>query len=210
MTIKEKAMKAQKCELQVTVVTNEGEKYTGWITHRKDDSFAWEHPDGRAYAFKNKDVADIRFLGEEREEEKSEGPGDTDLIYAFSPDDVPETVFEFSDKCKHADSCNQTQPKKHDIAKERWKSVKWQRDDGDCELVVSDDTMIKARQVQAISAEMTIMAAAPELADVLRTMVYDQYSTSDSIMKKAIHLLRKLGVPNVAPWYELSPAAKKE
>lgn len=64
-TIKKKAREAWEGSKQVVVTTSKGEKFNGWISSYRDDSFAWEHPNGQTTcAFRNDQIADIRFVDE--------------------------------------------------------------------------------------------------------------------------------------------------
>lgn len=91
----------------------------------------------------------------------------------------------------------------YDIAKERWKF----KDEEETQVGIYN---IANEKLLAIDCRMgdrqrAVMAAAPELADKLREVVtigWDDDEYEIDLYKDCIRLLRKLNVPNVAPWYK--------
>lgn len=88
----------------------------------------------------------------------------------------------------------------HDIASERWDWTQYR-------IVRTEpyDLAPLFERHKATDAQIKLAVAAPELADIMRKEVNDRASVPGRLSprtKKWIHLLRKLGVPNVAPWYK--------
>jgi len=99
-----------------------------------------------------------------------------------------------------AEELSEDKPAEHDIAKERWfYEVLLGR------ILDKESGQSKASEVYAEPGHGDLLAAAPELADLMRDEVNNRRSAIDYKAKqthKRITLLRKLGVPNVAPWYK--------
>lgn len=88
----------------------------------------------------------------------------------------------------------------HDIAKERWE---WRKDDDGITRLYHRESAIAYRGM-ATPEQISVMAAASELADKMRERINNsgQHSAYSDDVKNQIALLRKLGVPDVAPWYK--------
>ncbi len=97
-TIHEKAKQAWESNEQVIVVCCNGEELTGWISSYRDNSFAWEHPDGRTCAFRNTDVADIRIIGAEWAENQIKNARQV-MREAFAEDEEFRKVYEDNIAC---------------------------------------------------------------------------------------------------------------
>ena len=117
-----------------------------------------------------------------------------------STKDFNKALGEYRDKCVAEDDAVP------DIAKERYRTIVGVSTDI---YLQSDDpdTILLAAQINATDAQMKLMAAAPELADMMREEVnifsclpLDQAFRLPLI--KRIKLLRKLGITGVAPWYK--------
>lgn len=109
MTIEAKVLKAWTDSWRVVSVTEKNaEPVRGKIItfNPGDNSFCLLKDDSDERIYRIVDLIDIGFPLDEAAQAKQEGPGG-DLIYEFSPDDMPESFFILSGKCQHADRCNQ-------------------------------------------------------------------------------------------------------
>ena len=95
----------------------------------------------------------------------------------------------------------------HDIAKERWRAL--DMSDGSRILCIPDNGEFDGKSIAQIDkcandVQIAVMEAAAELADMIREEVArDAWDELDMpFMNKRIKFLRKLGIPNVAPWYK--------
>jgi len=112
--------------------------------------------------------------------------------------------------CVHRGYCSQPESKdcyQNDVASERWAreavSVDGQYED----RIMHPDGRVRylvENLGSATDAQMEVMSHAPELADMMRQLVRHGWDDEGEIqlMTDCIKLLRKLGVPNVAPWYK--------
>ena len=85
---------------------------------------------------------------------------------------------------------------KYDIAKERWRVCENGIECEHTELVSNEFGTYEQRR---------LMAAAPELADLIREEINELdiiVAEKQGMLIKRIKLLRRLGIPNVAPWYK--------
>ena len=92
--------------------------------------------------------------------------------------------------------------KEHDIAKERWG---WFHGKPTKRKGLYRGNQLLVIEEYATDTQKKLVAAAPELADMLRQLIHQEVIT-DSVLvymvTDAMLLLRGLGVPNVAPWYK--------
>lgn len=140
---------------------------------------------GSLFAPRWEDIEAITFVDEPCEEE------DDDALYVTVESQSGEL---FRGKATISDK------EPYDIAKERWG---WRP-------VGTGDGLVRIDEVDELGyvdspEQKALQAAAPELADMMRELTFLETTTegvSRMIQLKAIRLLRKLGVPNVAPWYK--------
>lgn len=185
-TIKEKILQAWAQDRKITVCFAMDCELTGYVSEFVSHAFeirdTVRYTESGVRRFYYHDITDIRFVGEGHKE-KAEGPEDTDLIYAFSPDDVPETVFEFSGKCRHADRCNQgkveSDTSADDVARQRWEWEEFATHSELYQIGIERDECGIATLHMASNEQKTVMEAAPEMLDAL--MAIDDARRSGSI-----------------------------
>ena len=118
------------------------------------------------------------------------------------------------------------EPDEHDIASERWMVYKGvcgveirQKCDGHAPslALTRHGDLVGHAKLLTTDAQTELMAAAPELADMLRNLLQtgEVFRAADDVVLdnfvlRAILKLRELGVPNVAQWYEGKGSDKTE
>lgn len=93
----------------------------------------------------------------------------------------------------------------YDIAKERWMVYRGFRGLEVRQICDGHEPTLAEMSKGATSVQAALMAAAPELADMLREFLENPtlpHGVGSDIIDKAVHKLCELGIPNVAPWYK--------
>jgi hypothetical protein len=218
MTIKEKVRIAWEQDLEVEIDGNAGVWY-GYIVSYNMDSISVKScnydengeiiPNPyKVMSYHYKDITGIRFLDGPCEGDRVACKHDYEVMVGF----MKPGFF----RCKHCGEIHplifkqDSQPESCDITKERWHAHEWDQGERHRIQVLRPD-IEWGLDIPIQVAEMTnkvradLAAAAPELADMMREEVNDMAGCNGQIREEAIKrisLLRKLGIPNVAPWYK--------
>jgi hypothetical protein len=209
MTIKEKARIAWEKDLLVRVYEDQS-YHNGRILWLAPEGIHFERDD---IPWRYDTITDIRFVDEQGEEEAA--------IESFTSRHYEELKERAAKLEAENAELKRTltepvpanpEPEQHDIVKERWDWTQFRI----VRIEPRDHAPLLERR-NATDAHMQLAAAAPELADMMRDEVNQEVNQMasctgrlrDEVIKR-IHLLRKLGVPNVAPWYKGAEQEQRE